>query len=66
MCYCGAVIVKFCLNLWYIGAYFTATVFDCQSSAAYLSQPAFAVLKIVRSLASQAEVCAACHCYAWH
>ena len=57
--------LTFCLNLWRIGVYFTATVFDCRSSAAYSLRSEFAVLKIVRSLASQAEVCAVCDCYAW-
>ena len=57
--------LKFCLNLWRIGVYSTATVFDCRSSAAYSLRPEFAVLKIVRSLASQAEVCAVCGSYAW-
>jgi len=37
-----------------------ATVFDCRSSAVYSLQLVFAALKVVKSLASQVEVCAVC------
>jgi len=50
--------VKLCVNLWCLGAYFTAIVSDFHSSAACSLQLAFVALKIVRSLISLVEVVA--------
>jgi len=63
-CYCIVFVVRLCLYLWCVGAYSTATVFGCHSSAVYSSRPEFVALKIVRSLASQAEVCPVFDCCA--
>ena len=50
--------VKFCVNLWHLDVYFTATVSACHSSAVSSLQLVSAALKIARSLVSRAEVCA--------